>query len=237
MIYKNGNRRILVNSQLSEQETQEIVRKVENKDFQLVEVLKDHSRSRVLRIALNNLDLVLKVPIEKNKKPWIRFLTIFRKSEAFKNLMGMRFLSTLGFKTTNGYLACEYRNWGMVTDSWVLYFFLKAQECLDQNPTFTRVVHALGQLHKKDVLHGDAQIRNFLISEGEIYFIDANPKKSRSALAKAHEYAYLKRSQPDIEPLFPSTIKYYKLAVRLDIFDRKVARLRRTIKKITGLRN
>ncbi|MEM6522512.1 MAG: lipopolysaccharide core heptose(II) kinase RfaY [Bacteroidota bacterium] len=235
MIYKSGNRRILVKNELNAQEAEKIIQKVEKQDFQLIEVLKDHSRSRVSRIKLNNLDLVLKVPIEKNKKLWIRFLTWFRRSEVFKNLQGMSLLNSLGFKTTQGYLACEYRNWGMVTNSWILYYYLDAEECLNQKHTFSNVVRTLEKLHKQDILHGDPQIRNFLTSNEGIYLIDANPKRSSSALAKAHEFAYLKRSQPEIKPFF-GDIQCYTLAVGLDTLDRKMARFRRKIKQVLRLK-
>ncbi|MEM9390435.1 MAG: lipopolysaccharide core heptose(II) kinase RfaY [Bacteroidota bacterium] len=238
MIYKHGNKRILVENELSETEAHEIVGLVESENFEIIEVLKDHPRSKVSRIRLNNLDLVLKIPREKNSKPWIRFLTLFRRSEAFKNLTGMKLLNSLGIKTTTSYLACEYRNWRMVTDSWLLYFFLDGKECLDREETFESVVSTLSNMHKKNILHGDPQIRNFLIAGEDPYVIDANPKKSKSTFAKALEYAYLKRSQPEIEHYFGDKISkssIYKFAVKRDKFGRVLAKKKRAFKKLLKL--
>ena len=238
VIYKQGNKRILIGTQLGETEAYEIVSLVESKNFEIIEVLKDHPRSKVSRIRLNNLDLVLKVPREKNSKPWIRFLTLFRKSEVFKNLTGMKLLNSLGIKTTTSYLACEYRNWHMVTDSWLLYFFLDGKECLDLEETFESVVSTLSSMHEKNILHGDAQIRNFLIAGEDPYVIDANPKKSKSTFTKALEYAYLKRSQPEIERYFNDKISkssIYKFAVKYDKFGRVLAKKKRAFKKALKL--
>ncbi len=234
-LFKSGGRSILVKNKLSEGDALKTVKQIENNDFQVIEILKDHSRSKVSRIRLNELDLVLKIPREKNKRLWIRFLTLFRQGEAFKNLRSMHFLNAIGFNSNEGYLACEYRQYGMVVNSWILYHYLSAEECLDKSETFRNVVKVLTDLHQKNVLHGDAQIRNFLTSEGKIFLIDANPIKSKSTFAKAKEFAYLKRSQPEIESFFKG-IKYYELAKSFDTFDRKLARIKRSIKGALLLR-
>ena len=222
-------------SGLGQREASRVIEQIETENFEVVEVLKDHPRSKVCRIRLEGNDLVLKIPREKNKKYWIRFLTLFRKSEVFKNFLSMQFLNSSGFKTTKGYLACEYRKWGMVMHSWLLYHYLDGVDCLDREEMFQPVVQLLRAMHSKNILHGDSQIRNFITSGPNLYIIDANPKKSKSAFAKAYELAYLKRSQPEIEPLV-KVGKYYDLAVRFDTFDRKLALLRRSIKRIVGLR-
>ena len=234
MIHRSNKRRILAKNGLDKAKALKIVKQIEMGDYEVIDVLKDHPRSKVSRIRLNDLELVLKVPREKNRKTWIRFLTLFRKSEVFKNLLGMKLLNTSGFKTTKSFMACEYRNWGMVTDSWLLYYYLDGEECLDRKDTFVAVVELLQNMHSKNILHGDAQIRNFITCGPELYVIDANPKKSRSPFAKAYEMAYLKRSQPELEHLISKTI-YYDLAVRFDRFDRKLALIRRSFKKTIGL--
>ena len=234
MIFKTNNKRILTKNGLSQSEALRIVKQVEAGDFEVIEVLKDHPRSKVSHIKLDKVDLVLKVPREKNKRAWIRFLTLFRKSEVFKNLLGMKLLNTLGFSTTKSLLACEYRKWGMVTDSWLLYQYLYGKECLDRPATFESVVELVENMHAKHILHGDAQIRNFLTNGTDIYTIDANPKKSTSSFAKAYELAYLKRSQPNIEHVFRKEKKrtfMYWLAVKFDFYERLFARKKRALKK------
>lgn len=237
MIYTTGNRRVLTRDVLAEGDIENIIKQVESSDFEVIKVLKDHHRSKVSRIRLNDLDLVLKIPREKNTKPWIRFLTLFRSSEAFKNLVGMKLLNSSGFRTTRGYLACEYRSWGMVTDSWVLYHYLEGEECLDVENTYPKVVGLLSKMHSSHILHGDAQIRNFLLSEDDLFIIDANPSISQSNFKKAFEFAYLKRSQPEIEKYFGEIkhSKWYIFAEQFDKYERIFARKKRALKKTIGL--
>ena len=93
-------------------------------------------------------------------------------------------------------------------------------------------------MHEKNILHGDAQIRNFLIAGEDSYVIDANPKKSKSTFTKALEYAYLKRSQPEIERYFNDKISkssIYKFAVKHDKFGRVLAKKNRAFKKALKL--
>ena len=239
LVYKKDNKTILADKTLDEDFVLDVVEKIECGDYELLEVLKDDTRSKVLRIRFNRSIFVLKFPVEKNQRPWIRLLTLVRQGEAFKNLLGMQLLISKGIKTTVPYLACEYRKSGMVYDSWLLYYYLEGKVCLDRPETYKTVAQLLKEMHKKNILHGDPQIRNFVTSSDELHVIDANPKYSRSLYAKAYEFAYLRKSQPEIEAFFGSmaTSLFYKAAVRLDRLDRKIARLRRTVKGLLGLKS
>lgn len=223
---------------MTENPALKIVEQIESGDYKLLETLKDSPRSKVLKISLNGLILVLKYPIEKNRRAWIRLLTLVRLGEAFKNLLSMQLLISNRIRTTKPYLACEYRKYGMVHNSWLLYYYLEGEACLDKPKTFARVVDLLKTMHRKNILHGDPQIRNFILSENELYVIDANPKRASSAYGRAYEFAYLRKSQPEIERYFGpmATSRNYHLAIRLDRLDRKMARFRRAFKRFIGLK-
>ncbi len=207
---------------------------IQKKDYEIIDVLKDDYRSRVYRIQLSGRDLVLKIPNEKNTQPWIRFLTWFRLGEAFKNIRGMNRLKELGIATTLPLIAAENRSFGMVVDSWLVYEYLDGQTCLDKEEHYPMVVEKLKEMHEKKVLHGDSQIRNFMYSDDKIYVIDSNPKPvGITGFSRAYEFAYLRKSAPGIEAYFGTVNDsiLYKFAVSYDIYDRKLARFRKRIKK------
>ena len=222
--------RLLYDSNVDERQASLLFEAVQSSDYQKIDSLKENHRSHVKRIKISSYDLVLKVPTEKNKRPWIRFVSLFRQGEAFKNVMAMNTLLKSGILTTRPLLAAEYRNKGMVTDSWLLYEYLDAKSCLDRPETFPDVVNTLARVHSNNLLHGDSQIRNFLSSNSNIYVIDANPQRPLFApFSKAFEWAYLCRSQPKIEAYYGvhGQGMWYRLAKWYDTTERKWKRWKR----------
>lgn len=238
-ILNKGKWRILGSEEEGQAKLLHLFETILHSKYQLKRELKSNQRSWVAHIKINGQpDMVLKIPIEKNNRLWIRFLTWFRLGEAFKNFRGMKILKENNIPTTTPILAAEKRWMGMVTKSWLLYEYLDGKPCLKREGTFSAVVKTLTMLHNKDLLHGDPQIRNFMTYKNEIYVIDSNPQKATFTFNKAFEYAYLKRSCPEIEPYF-GPVKYsawYKLAIWYDQFDRKLAATRRKIKTALGFR-
>ncbi|MEL7002263.1 MAG: lipopolysaccharide core heptose(II) kinase RfaY [Bacteroidota bacterium] len=224
---------------LSHKSKSDIFEGIQNQSYQIVETLKEDYRSRVYRISLADHHYVLKIPNEKNTKPWIRFLTWFRSGEAFKNIRGMIKLKELEIDTTTPIIAAEKRSFGMVVDSWLVYEYLDGKSCLDKEEYYPSVVEKLKKMHAKGILHGDAQIRNFMWISGKIYVIDSNPKSTGLfTFSKTYEFAYLRKSAPGIDKYFGSINDsfWYKWSVQYDIYDRKLARWRKRVKKaIKGL--
>lgn len=211
---------------------------VNSKQYASQEVLKSNHRSHVERIEIEGDDMVYKVPIEKNTWLWIRFLTLFRKGEAHKNLRAMELLAESGIKTTKAIMAAEKRKFGMVVDSWLLYEYLDGKTCLDQPNTYPHVVDTLKKIHECGFSHGDPQIRNFVVKANDIYVIDTNPKKlGLTGFDKAYEWVYLRKSAPGIEKYFGQIQHtfWYKYSIWYDQFDRKLAALRRSLKRLFGL--
>jgi len=223
---------LLLPNELEDIEGTAIFNKILSKDYEVLTVLKNDHRSKVEKIKIDGKHLVLKVPKEKNTKSWIRFLTWFRSGEAFKNIDGMMKLWDKGIKTTVPLMAAEKRTNGMVTNSWLLYEYLKGNSCLNQPETYNKVVEKLRELHSKGLLHGDPQIRNFMVTQDDIYVIDANPKRTGLiGFDRAFEFAYLKRSQPEIEGYFGEIKDWwlFKFARWYDLIERKFTRTKRAI--------
>lgn len=229
--YKDS--RLLVSDNLSDEKAKLLFDTISNRSYTVSTILKKNQRSSVYKINFEGKDLVLKVPKEKNNRKWIRFLTWFRKGEAFKNILGMIKLRGKGIKTTVPLLAAERRALGMVVDSWLLYEYLDGVTCLDHPEHYPSVVKKLSEMHAKNFLHGDPQIRNFISYQDEIYVIDSNPKSAANAFSRAYEWAYLRKSAPGIENLFGDINDWwlYKVAFRYDLYERKFARQRRRVKR------
>jgi len=223
--------RLLISDNLSDDEARSLFDTISDKTYNVKETLKQNQRSNVFRIIHEGQSLVLKVPVEKNKGKWIRFLTWFRQGEAFKNLMGMEKLWSKGIKTTQHVLAAEKRKNGMVVDSWLTYEYLDGESCLEQPQLFPQVVSTLTSMHNNNLLHGDPQVRNFIAADSDIYIIDSNPKSASNSFSRAYEWAYLRRSSPDIENHFGEIQNWwlYKFARWYDITERKLKRFKRKL--------
>lgn len=232
---KHKDWNLLIADNIADDEASEYFELVNAENFTITKSLKDHHRSIVLRIGLRKKDAVLKIPVEKNNRPWIRFLTWFRKGEAFKNITGMLKLWDRGVKTTVPIMAAEKRTFGMVKQSWLIYEYLDGTTCLDHPEYFEGVVAKLGEIHSRGLLHGDPQIRNFIAKGDEIYVIDCNPKPTGYfGFARAYEFAYLGRSQPEIIDYFGKIKDWwlFKLARWYDLSERKLKRKKRKLKFI-----
>ena len=200
------------------------------------EYLKKHHRSIVRRFTFKGKELVVKIPLEKNQRLWIRFTTLFRSGEAFRNVKGMDMLSRRNIPSTVPVMAAESRRFGMVTDSWVVYEYLEGTRCFGKEEYFPEVVDCLRNMHSKNLLHGDSQLQNFLYDGNKVCVIDASPKFSRSTFSQSYEFAYLRKSWPAIESYFgPLAQSFpYRLAKKYLFFQRSLAHFRRGIKRFFG---
>ncbi|MDX1628427.1 MAG: lipopolysaccharide core heptose(II) kinase RfaY [Fulvivirga sp.] len=228
--YNNWN--LLIPDKMSDSKGRELFDSVSKQEYEILDILKQHYRSTVLKIRLSDQEIVHKVPTEKNKKRWIRFLTWFRQGEAFKNLRNMELLWSKGIKTTVPLLAAEKKRLGMVVDSWLLYEYLDGTTCLNHPEYYPEVVKQLKDIHAKGLLHGDPQIRNFIAKANDIYVIDCNPEATGiTGFGKAYEFAYLKRSAPGIQKHFGKVRKWwlYRLAIWYDKTERRLKRKKRKI--------
>jgi heptose II phosphotransferase len=233
--YKGWN--VLAATGKSSDEVKNIFDFIRDGEYSAGQVLKDHHRSSVHRFSYKGKELVVKIPLEKNRRPWIRFTTLFRQGEAFRNLKGMELLASQNIPSTIPVMAAECRRFGMVTDSFIIYHFLEGSPCTGRKEYYPKVVDVLKTMHQKNILHGDSQIQNFLCSNQQIFVIDSNPSSAGlTHFDKAYEFAYLLKSAPGIDQYFGDILQssWYKFASGYLRFDRRLAKFRRRLKRAAG---
>lgn len=141
-------------------------------------ILKNNYRSYVFIVTIDGVKYVFKNPRDKNRRRWIRFLTLFRKSEAVAALQSMQALLSLGILTTKPIASIEKRSFGMAVDSWMVYEYLEANPI--NTSDISKSYDLLCDLHRAGYLHGNPQEQNFLkTNDGEIVVIDAKLKRFR----------------------------------------------------------
>lgn len=149
--------------------------------------LKTGKRSEVKEVKYRKKDIVVKIPVEKNRRKWQRFLSIFRKSEVISILESMKILQENGILTNNPIAAYEKKEFGMVIDSFAVYGYVNGDvvtkhECKE-------VVELIKKIHNTGYLHSDTQVRNFLKCGDKIAVIDAKLKrKSLGGISENLEY-------------------------------------------------
>ena len=221
-------------SAVPDAEAKQLFDLIQKGDIQVTEWLKRHSRSDVVAFNFNGKKLVLKIPKEKNRRRWIRLTTLYRKSEAVRNINSMEILRREEIPTSTPVMAAEKKTFGMVTDSWLVYEYLEGESCLDKPSIYPQVVKLLHQIHDSGLIHSDPQIRNFIIHDGGLFVIDSMPSKPFfGPFAKAYEFAYLKKSAPGIESCFGEMNHslWFKAAVKYDRYARKLATFKKKVKK------
>ena len=143
-------------------------------------------------IDLNGESRILKEPVEKNKRKWIRFTTLMRKSEALQSCMSMLKLQEIGIGSNRPLVVVEKKRMGMIVDSWYLCSFVDGEACQEKDSQ--SVVNTLNKIHQSGYLHGDSQIRNFLINDVGIQVIDAKMSKYLHPIQCQLELVYLSNS-------------------------------------------
>ncbi len=186
---KKGNLKVCY----KDQRYLEYLDRVLERNFNVLQVLKDTDRSYVLLIELNGEKLVYKEPREKNRRKWQRFVNFFRGSDSLRSLQSMERLEELGIPSTRGIMAIEKREGLFVTGSCILMDYLPGKKPSEEH--YPKVIEVLDKIHSKGVLHGDSQLANFIEKDGEIYVIDNRPMKNiYGKIGRAYEYIYLEES-------------------------------------------
>lgn len=163
-------------------------------------VFRDNWRTLSTNVRVGGRSLLLKVPRARNGRRWERFLTLFRNSDAFRSFRHLERMSELGLNAPAPVLAAEFRQRGVVTDSFVCYDFVEGRQ--PESADAPAVLDALRALHCKGYLRNDAQLANFLIrDDGEVVFIDFRLRRPRflPELQNARELDRFLRSCPEAE--------------------------------------
>ncbi len=165
------------------------------------EVLRNHHRSIVEKKQFDSIDHVVKQPNNKNRSLWIRFTTLYRDSEALRDLKSQLLLDQLDIPTVSPVAALEKRKFGMVIDSRIIYRFRTGDEITEQH--YPQMIKIMGILHKNGYLHDDPHSNNFLQSADEVFVIDCKPKKNYFfGLGIAHNNICLARRSENADEVF-----------------------------------
>lgn len=164
-------------------------------------VYRDNNRTLSARVRFEGSSLLLKVPRSRNGRRWERFLTYFRESDALRTFRQLELMSRMGFAAPIPVLACERRQIGAVTDSFVCYQFVEGRPA--EASDAPKVLACLRALHQCGYLRNDAQLANFLVAGETVTFIDFRLKKIRllPKLQKARELNRFLRSCPEARHL------------------------------------
>lgn len=179
--------------QFIDREAEKIYEKIKNKDYKIKKVLKKDQRSEVYLIDILGKEYVYKVPLEKNRRKWQRFLSIFRGGESEREYKSYLKVLENGFKGPRPVMYCEEKKCLMTVDSFFISEYLEGKEgTLNELEIVSK---ELEKIHKKGYLHGDSQLSNFIIKDDEVYLIDAKLKKNiYFKPGEVYEFIYLEES-------------------------------------------
>lgn len=205
-------------------------RKIKDKNYQIVKSLKDDKRSKVDLIEIDNKKYVLKVPREKNRRKWQRFISIFRGGESIREFKQLEKLKNNGFNAPKPFLAVEKRKFKMTYDSYFVCEYIESQEGTVEDLDI--IIECLNKIHKKGFLHGDSQLTNFLIKNNKVYLIDAKLLNNiYGKFGEMYEYIYLQESCPkDLKDYVDRDNFYFKIAKLLNSYLHFWGRVRKKIK-------
>lgn len=194
-------RQSCVVSNLDELTSRRLVDEVFDDVLPREKVFRDNWRTLSAKVRFLDEALLLKVPRARNGRRWERFLTRFRESDALRSFRHMEQLSGMGFGAPYPVLASEYRDKGVVVDSFVCYRFVEGRPAISEDAE--KILTALRALHERGYLRSDAQLANFLMVDEVVTFIDFRLKKPRllPRLQKAREIDRFLRSCPEAHGL------------------------------------
>ncbi len=173
-----------------------------SKSLNILNILKDDNRSFVALFEYKGNKHVFKIPREKNTRKWIRFTTLYRKSEVMKNYLNLLKLQQLGISTNKPIICGEKRDKGKVIDSFIIYSYLEGESItVDDYPLLIKEIQ---RIHSLGRLHGDFHSKNFLQTEDRISFLDTNFRLNLFGnLGKCYEMVYFLRNDRTDESLRP----------------------------------
>ncbi|MEF9933548.1 MAG: lipopolysaccharide core heptose(II) kinase RfaY [Cetobacterium sp.] len=213
----------------SEKESQkDILMAIKNQNFNVLKTLKDDQRSKVYLVEVLGNRYVYKVPTEKNKRVWQRFLSIFRGSESKREFDNYNKILNEGFKGPKGIGYFEKKIGPVVVDSFLVSSFLDGRNSKLED--LSLVEKELRKIHDSGYLHGDSQLSNFMIVEDEIYLIDAKMKRNiYGGFGASYEFIYLEESCHKKVFEYDNSI-YYRGAKLLNEYLHFYGKLRKKIK-------
>jgi len=148
--------------------------------FTFDNVLKDDRRSLVKLGVIDGVRVVAKQPRDKNKRKWMRFLSLFFLAESKRTYRTLLEFEAKGLESLTPLAFIEKKRWGMVFDSWLLYEYREGR--VSQRSDLPQIIQQLQTLHKHGYRHEDPNFGNFLVDDNGVMFLIDCRGKSRSGL-------------------------------------------------------
>ena len=162
-------------------------------------VIKDDHRTFLKRVAFCGFDVAAKQPRDKNRRVWIRLLSLIRRSEVRFTLATLERLLHAGVPSVVPLAALERRRFGMVIDSWLFYRYREGVRCGEQE--LAEIIQVLNTLHRAGFRHQDPHFDNFLHDENEVFIVDIKGKRRWGKVSDYYDFMLLEQRMR--KPLAP----------------------------------
>ncbi len=201
-----------------------------NNKLNILKVLKDDHRSRVLLIEYLGEKLVLKEPIEKNHRRWQKFLSIFRGSPSQIEYKNSKRILDLGFEGSIPKLTIDIKDGLTLKKSYFVSSFIEGREgSIDYlEPIYKK----LCEIHERGYLHGDSQLVNFMVgNDNKVYLIDCKLQNNiYGGFGARYECIYLEESCHREIDIYDKDDIYYRVAKALNSYLHWYGRFKKKIR-------
>lgn len=219
---KQGNKIIYY----KDRENIELATFIEKESYKVKKILKSDKRSYVALIEIEGKEYIYKIPLEKNRRKWQQFLSIFRGSESQREYKNLENIRKLGLYTAIPYIAVEEKKYMMVKNSYILMSYIESE-----TEDISLIVEELKKIHSLGYLHGDSHRANFLIKDRNVYLIDTKLLKNiYGKFGEIFEFIYLEESY-NKELEYDKSSFYYKGAMILKKYLLSLGKLKKIIKE------
>lgn len=163
----------------------EFGKKIIEKDFKTIKILKDSKRNYVSEIEIEGNNFIIKEPRNEYIIPQRKIMTLFKKGEAVSTLINInKLIDKYGFKEyARPFLAIVRRKNKMINYS---LFLMEKIEGKIEEKNLDVLIELIKKIHKKGFYHGDFNPSNFLNSNGKIFILDTQGKKMFFGNYRAH---------------------------------------------------
>lgn len=160
--------------------------------------LKDDKRSLVKQGALFGKTVIAKNPRDKNRRTWMRLLSVFRSSEALSSQETLSRFAQQNIESVKPLCVFEQRKYGCLVDSWLIYEFREGHASnLEQLPD---ILEILKKLHQHGYRHDDPNFGNFLIDPNhELFLIDCKGKKRLGYFSDYYDFMLLSQRNEGVD--------------------------------------
>lgn len=208
---------------------------IEEKKYKIMDILKDDHRSFVAKIKLENqenreVEVILKVPKEKNTRKNVMFFSIFKGGESKKEFKGLKKILDNDFLGAVPLIAVEKKKKLMVFDSYLVMSLINGRP-KDYND-IPVILPTLYKIHDKGFLHGDPQLSNFIVGEEGVYIIDSKLLINRlGPYCKIKEILYFEKScYREVKNRYQS-YKIYEIIKKTEILKDKLNYISKKIRR------